>query len=245
MGSAWPCLRSGSLQHMLSQRCCCNQTRDAAFANLLLGVMGRLLSDSDGRLTVLSEDLETLEEEKIKPFWLSTTLIALCENAAFEFVDNLNVTLVDLKYSEEEVKIITLNIRYTSSNCLDANCLPMVDHLGGRDSNVSDAEEDAEEYRSAQSESLNDTAKALVDKLVKMKVGESKVSTENIELNEEVILTGDESPEEGESDLSRGIQKVKAKASKRKNSGKATPTVPHIFRRNLLVRNLPKKDYTG
>ena len=95
--------------------------------------------DADGYLSVLPEDLEALEGDKIEPFSLSTALTALCENAAAEFIAFLNVSLEDLKYGKEELRIINPNFKYSIPNCLDENFLLRVDHLGDGDSNVSDA----------------------------------------------------------------------------------------------------------
>ena len=154
MGSTWPCLRSGKLQPFVTQKCFCSQTRDKAFATVLFGVTERILSNTDGNLIVIYDDLEALEEDDMDPFCLSAALNAICEEAASEFINFLNASLENHKYGDKEIRIMNPRSSYVFSNCQDEDYHQRAELLVDSD-HVADAEEVTKDDESVVSQPEN------------------------------------------------------------------------------------------
>ena len=82
LGSAWPCLASGKMQHLLTTECCCCQTRDETMANLLFGTTQRLLTDPEGHPKDVFDNLRVTDGDDGEPFNLATALSAMAEEGS-------------------------------------------------------------------------------------------------------------------------------------------------------------------
>ena len=96
MQSAWPCLATGKMQHLLTMDCCCGQSRDETISTLLYGVASRMLTDTENHPRGVFYKAKVEEREL---FDVATALSAMAEEGVSEVLEFLTENSMDNEHT--------------------------------------------------------------------------------------------------------------------------------------------------